>query len=93
MPRKPDRFERMVNKHFGIITSGNPVLADIANAIYREEAIKLLRRQHRAYVRMVEKRMKERVASEGRDIRWNQMVDSYCQACMDIGSIFKHYKR
>lgn len=82
--KKPDRFERTVEK-----------AQDYFEELYLDKAqiVKLLRRQHRAYVRMVEKRMKERVASEGRDIRWNQMVDSYCQACMDIGSIFKHYKR
>lgn len=89
MPRKPDRFERMVEKLSNNTLDGTAMTIRTGKA----EIVKLLRRQHRAYVRMVEKRMKERVGSEGRDIRWNQMVDSYCQACMDIGSIFKHYKR
>ncbi len=55
MPRKPDRFERMVNSSFGVIPSNNQVDAGVANYMYREDAVKLLRRQHRAYVRMVRK--------------------------------------
>lgn len=42
MPRKPDRFERMVEQVIG----ESPIM-------FTHETLKLLRRQHRAYVRIL----------------------------------------
>lgn len=53
--KQPDRFERMVNRSFGVILSNDPVDGGVANCLYREEAAKLLRRQHRAYISLVHK--------------------------------------
>ncbi len=47
MPRKPDRFERMV------IQEGKRIKGLSAALLDPMFTIKLLRRQHRAYVRMV----------------------------------------
>lgn len=47
MLRKPDRFERMVNR-VGFVEAWRG-----DRKIYEADALKLLRRQHRAYVRMV----------------------------------------
>lgn len=55
MAQKPDRFERMVNQNFGVIVSTNPENARLGQYMYREDAVKLLRRQHRAMVRLVHK--------------------------------------
>ena len=44
-PKKPDRFERIVDK---IVQE-----ADYKPDIYREDVVKLLRREHQAVVRMV----------------------------------------
>jgi hypothetical protein len=46
MARKPDRFERMVEQVIG----ESPIM-------FTHETLKLLRRQHRAYVQMVKKDM------------------------------------
>lgn len=51
MPRKPDRFERMVNQNFGVIVSTNP---ENAQYMYREDAVKLLRKEHAWVRRMVQ---------------------------------------
>ena len=51
--RKPDRFEKMVMKAESVVdVSGYGI--DTC-AVYSREVIKLLRRQHNAYVRMVKK--------------------------------------
>ena len=51
--RKPDRFEKMVMKAESVVdVSGYGI--DTC-AVYSREVIKLLRRQHAAYVRMVKK--------------------------------------
>ncbi len=47
MPRKPDRFERMVEKEYKKWVNGPQ------EAGWFSIPLKLLRRQHRAYVRMV----------------------------------------
>jgi len=60
MPRKPDRFERMVKQIFGVIASTNPESARLEYYMYREDAVKLLRRQHRAMVRIVESMPRQR---------------------------------
>lgn len=51
----PDRWERMVNKEFGVVKHSDPIDAGVANGIYREAATKLLRQEHRWVRRMVQK--------------------------------------
>lgn len=57
--KKPDRFERMVNKKFGIVLSPNRIDADVANALYRQAATSLLRNYHRSVERMAAKELPE----------------------------------
>ncbi len=54
--RKPDRFERMVTQLYfgnGFAPKGNWQDKDCFSAGKPRNILKLLRRQHRAYVRMV----------------------------------------
>ncbi len=91
MPRKPDRFERMVNQNFGVIVSTRPENARLGQYMYREDAVKLLRRQHRAYVRMIQAHNRYIQSFPDRDIQlaWK---DGNKYACTELLNQFKEYK-
>lgn len=68
MTRQPDRFERMVNN--GAVTPGG-------HSIYITDAIALLRREHRAMVRVVKKELmllKQKLAAQSETRPYSHML-------------------
>ena len=81
--KKPDRFERAVQNVKAVICIAG------GRAIYTRDAIKLLRRQHAAVVRLV-KRKKE--AAKLRPMGFAR-TDGYFMACDDLLAILAAWRR
>ncbi len=87
MARKPDRFERIVMKYIdkGIPDYDGCILTD-------REVVKLLRRQHRAYVRMIKDHNRSIQSFSDRDIQ-QAWKDGYGRACMELLNKLAEYTR
>lgn len=83
MAQKPDRFERMVEK-----------AQDSFEALYldKDQIVKILRRQHLAYIRMVEAHNRYIQSFPEREIQ-RAWKDGNKYACTELLNQFAEYKR
>ncbi len=83
MPRKPDRFERTVEK-----------AQDSFEALYlgTNQIVTLLRRQHREMVRMIQAHNRSIQSFSDRDIQ-QAWKDGYGHACMELLNKIKQYAK